>query len=513
MTYACDPGHDRVLRTADRRATFAVHGKAHVQNHDDIDFDNLFRAIRPHRHCLHRGADDLSHRERLRKGPPRLAGLSHRIERTAQDRDARAGMARRSAATCGTHVPLKIALRTYRGTDVVKTLPIEIPANASGSLSMLVSDGARLGQTEQREAWPAATANRRPSDKSLNKARRNNTLYVKLLGSDAGAVVNGERLSSLPPSVLAVLEADRNGGNLQPAADRDARRMGTADRAGGQRGAYDFRSPSPELHELSAGTYHTAPRHGRAASSVGRLVVHRSGADAWHRCFTRRRPKFFQADDAGRLPQGRRREPLIDTQRAAGARPRHRARLRNRRAVSLVDRRAPDGSLFVGTGNEGKVFRIDAEGRGSLFFDSAELEVARAGARAQRRALRRHLTRRPNLQGRSQRHGHVFFDPDDKYIWSLAVDAKGNLFAGTGEKGHGLQDRARRQRREFYKTNATHATALAFDKAGNLLVGTGAGHACCASMPTARGSSCSIRRSRRSARSASTRRACCTWPR
>src|SRR6185295_17874411 len=31
-----------------------------------------------------------------------------------------------------------------------------------------------------------------------------------------------------------------------------------------------------------------------------------------------------------------------------------------------------DGTLFVGTGNEGKVFRIDAQGNGSLFFDSPE---------------------------------------------------------------------------------------------------------------------------------------------
>ena len=51
---------------------------------------------------------------------------------------------------------------------------------------------------------------------ALNKARRNNTLYVKLLGSEAGAVVNGELLSSLPPSVLGVLEGDRNGGNFNP---------------------------------------------------------------------------------------------------------------------------------------------------------------------------------------------------------------------------------------------------------------------------------------------------------
>ena len=37
---------------------------------------------------------------------------------------------------------------------------------------------------------------------------------MKLLGSDPGAVVNGELLPSLPPSVLAVLEADRTGSNV-----------------------------------------------------------------------------------------------------------------------------------------------------------------------------------------------------------------------------------------------------------------------------------------------------------
>jgi hypothetical protein len=35
---------------------------------------------------------------------------------------------------------------------------------------------------------------------------------VKLLASGPGAVVNGELLSSLPPSVLAVIEADRSTG-------------------------------------------------------------------------------------------------------------------------------------------------------------------------------------------------------------------------------------------------------------------------------------------------------------
>jgi len=50
----------------------------------------------------------------------------------------------------------------------------------------------------------------------LNKARKNNRLYVRLIGSDGGAVVKGESLSSLPPSVMAVMESDQNSGSFSP---------------------------------------------------------------------------------------------------------------------------------------------------------------------------------------------------------------------------------------------------------------------------------------------------------
>jgi hypothetical protein len=116
----------------------------------------------------------------------------------------------------GRSVPLKVLLRTYRGDQEIRTIPIDIPANAGGSLSILVSDGTRLGQAEQREMRLPQPRSVDQMIKALNKARRSNTLYVKLLGSEAGAVVNGETLSSLPPSVLGVLEGDRNGGNFNP---------------------------------------------------------------------------------------------------------------------------------------------------------------------------------------------------------------------------------------------------------------------------------------------------------
>ena len=116
----------------------------------------------------------------------------------------------------GRTVPLKILLRTYRGEEIIRTLPIEIPANAAGTLSIMVADGNRLSQIEQREARLPQPRSVPQMIRTLNNARRNNTLYIKLLGSESGAVVNGEVLSSLPPSVLGVLESDRNGGSFNP---------------------------------------------------------------------------------------------------------------------------------------------------------------------------------------------------------------------------------------------------------------------------------------------------------
>jgi hypothetical protein len=133
----------------------------------------------------------------------------------------------------------------------------------------------------------------------------------------------------------------------------------------------------------------------------------------------------------------------------------------------------PDGSLFVGTGNEGKVFRIDPQGKGSLFFDSNELE-AHALAPAPNGGI--YVGTSPDGRiYKVDRNGNAspFFSSDDKYIWALAVDAKGNLFAATGDKGIIYKITPDGKGVPFYKTNATHATALAFDKAGNLLAGTG----------------------------------------
>ena len=133
---------------------------------------------------------------------------------------------------------------------------------------------------------------------------------------------------------------------------------------------------------------------------------------------------------------------------------------------------APDGSLYAGSGNEGQVYRIDSSGRGSVFFNSDELEVH---AIAPAPGGGAYVGTSPD--GRIYKvdesgKGAVFFDPADRYIWSLVVDRTGNVFAATGDKGVIYKITPDGKGTPFYETKATHAMTLAFDRDGQLLAGT-----------------------------------------
>ncbi len=199
-------------------ATFSVRGRVKVKKHDDITFDNLFSGDQASMNATASIVAPVTYLMGNDYEKVDVEGVDVTFGTTEEPKTA---ILERvwlddPRPRAGRTVPLKVLFRTYRGDEVVRTLPIQIPPNASGNLSILVSDGQRLGQTEQREARGPQPRSVDQMIKSLNKARRNNTLYIKLLGSDAGAVVNGELLSSLPPSVLGVLEGDRNGGSFNP---------------------------------------------------------------------------------------------------------------------------------------------------------------------------------------------------------------------------------------------------------------------------------------------------------
>jgi SMP-30/Gluconolactonase/LRE-like region len=131
-----------------------------------------------------------------------------------------------------------------------------------------------------------------------------------------------------------------------------------------------------------------------------------------------------------------------------------------------------DGTLWAGTGNEGKVLKLGKDGKLSTFFDANELEV-HAIAPGPNNTL--YVGTSPDgkiYSVSADGTAKTFFDPDDKYIWALAVDGSGNVFAATGDKGVIYKITPEGQSSRFYKTSATNVVSLAFDKAGDLIAGT-----------------------------------------
>lgn len=137
-----------------------------------------------------------------------------------------------------------------------------------------------------------------------------------------------------------------------------------------------------------------------------------------------------------------------------------------------------EGNVFLGTGHDGKLYRVPASGTAALLYDAPELDVtalavARDGS----------LFAGTSPDGKVYRitadgKADVYFDPNDKYIWSLAVMSDGSLAVGTGDSGKLYRVRAAGASPDsslLVSTNQTHVISLAVTPQGDLIAGTDSG--------------------------------------
>jgi hypothetical protein len=130
------------------------------------------------------------------------------------------------------------------------------------------------------------------------------------------------------------------------------------------------------------------------------------------------------------------------------------------------------GNIYVGTGDDGRVFRIDPEGKETLFFKAEELNVF---AMAIDTSDCLYVGTSPDgkvyrVTGPNQ--ATEYFKSEDKYIWSMIFDDQNNLYVGTGGGGIIYKVESNGDKSVFYKCGDTHVRCLVRDKNGNLLSGT-----------------------------------------
>ncbi|MGH9452618.1 MAG: hypothetical protein ACRD2O_01450, partial [Terriglobia bacterium] len=140
--------------------------------------------------------------------------------------------------------------------------------------------------------------------------------------------------------------------------------------------------------------------------------------------------------------------------------------------VALAIAAGPGGVIYIGTGHQGKVYRVDSRYNGKLFFQAPEpeimaLAVGRDGAVYVGSSPEGKIYR-VTADGKSS----VFYDPKAKYVWALTFDSAGNLYAATGDQGKILKIDERGKGAVFFDSNQTHIMCMAWDANGNLLAGS-----------------------------------------
>jgi hypothetical protein len=210
-----------VSERAQGASTLRIKGKINVKGEQEVVLDNRFSSdgnapssaslsiAVPVNYLMAAGYKNLD-----------LQNIDLEISSQENDQSALLDSVRfgRTDVKAGDSLDIELSWKKADGEVVQATYPVKIPANASpGTITMLVSDGATLMTVDEQEEGD----NLIPRDltqliKFINNLRKNDHLYVRFFRQEPGAVVRGEGLPGLPPSVLSILKSERKVGAITP---------------------------------------------------------------------------------------------------------------------------------------------------------------------------------------------------------------------------------------------------------------------------------------------------------
>ena len=148
-----------------------------------------------------------------------------------------------------------------------------------------------------------------------------------------------------------------------------------------------------------------------------------------------------------------------------------------------------DGALYAAAGSPARIYRITPDGKSTVIFEPQELQVQalivdKTGAifaatnpdgkiyKLEHRNGAPEKTKPEKASADSSWSSSVFFDPASKYIWDLALDGSGNLYAATGDPGQILRITADGKESIFFNSDEANIRVLALDGQGNLIAGS-----------------------------------------
>jgi hypothetical protein len=156
-----------------------------------------------------------------------------------------------------------------------------------------------------------------------------------------------------------------------------------------------------------------------------------------------------------------------------------------------------EGNLYLGAGAPARVYKITPDGKATVIFEPKELQVQalaidgnsiyaatspdgkvykieRGTASASKPLAEVAAKDESSVPTDPNYTSSLFFDPNTKYIWALAMDpnGRGELYVATGDRGEIFKVSRSGSGSVFFKSDEAHIRTLAFQKNGDLLAGS-----------------------------------------
>jgi hypothetical protein len=193
--------------------TLSVTGEVHIRNNDSVKIATMFSgdgngpslataaAVAPIQYLVTGGYEGLI-----------IDKVDFQIVST--DRKTLATLDRitvdRNEVHPGETVALSALMREPNGQTFIEPYSVLIPPGLSaGTVQLVVGDGTTMTGMELKRSPSGIPMDLSTVIRELNKLRRNDRLYVRVLSNQPGVVIRGEEMPSLPPSMIGLLDTDR----------------------------------------------------------------------------------------------------------------------------------------------------------------------------------------------------------------------------------------------------------------------------------------------------------------
>jgi hypothetical protein len=169
------------------------------------------------------------------------------------------------------------------------------------------------------------------------------------------------------------------------------------------------------------------------------------------------------------------------------------------------------GNAYVAAGAPARVYRITPDGKATIIFEPKELQVQALKAagrgviyaatapdgkvyKLEQKAGKSADSAKATPSGKvgdkdrnknddkiddaakpsidSSWSSSIYFEPDTKYIWDMALDTSGDLYVATGDHGEIYRVTSKGEHSVFFKSDETHIRVLANDARGYLIAGS-----------------------------------------